>query len=335
MKILTKNKITTLKKPDYYLKYFLSDYAKPLIVTFSPANILIDNKEADQQQSPWGFEFLLNENVNVLSFSCINKKNWYRSKELFSFLHKISIELDSFKIKLGYGSSMGGYAVGAFADLLNLDRVLLINPISTLNKELVPFETRFSKYANILDWNSDFKDGTIMNSSGYIVYDPIYTLDAQHAKRYCKNLVPLKAFGLGHNMPEHLKNLKILKWLVREFIYDTLDIDLFYKKIRTRRTLRRYYTWMLSDENVHLTDLRSYIIKNYAKKNGFTIKQAKKIEFDYNDFELIKKVAVLCENIHPNYSLELMKLLKKFRPEAPYVNKKILFYEQTIKKDKK
>lgn len=74
-----------------------------------------------------------------------------RNLELTSFISEIGKVIKNFPERLGYGGSMGGGAAGSFAELLNLDRLLLLNLITTLNKDIVPWETRFQKYAS-LNW---------------------------------------------------------------------------------------------------------------------------------------------------------------------------------------
>lgn len=250
-------------------KYDFHDLSKPLIVTFSPANISVD-KVNGEYSSPWAFDFLRKKGLNVLSFSCSSKKNWYRSEPLRKFIDKLSKELPQFSEKIGYGSSMGAYAVSAYSNLLKLNRVLLINPISTLNRKLVPFETRFQTYARKFDWENGCFDGAKTKAKGFVVYDPLFHLDSTHAKRY-KGLVKLKVPGVGHNMPVHLNKMGILQDLVAKFIDDKLDVASFHKVARVRRDIKRYYTWMLSDENVHLTEYRKQVILKYALMKKFRV----------------------------------------------------------------
>ena len=247
-------------------KYFIVDKYSPVVITFSPANIVVN----ENSESPWAFDFLKQRGVNVFSFSCSTEKNWYRSKSLIQFLKKISEDLKEFPERLGYGSSMGGYAVSAFSQILGLDRILLINPISTLNRRIVPFETRFRTFANNLDWEFECFDGADTEALGYVIYDPIYRLDRKHAERY-KNLVHLRFPGVGHNMPKHLQDLRVLSTLVLNFIENSTDINDFFKKIRARRELPRYYQWRCSEENKHLTKKRRRVLEQYALQKNIRV----------------------------------------------------------------
>jgi hypothetical protein len=156
---------------------------------------------------------------------------------------------------------MGGFGASVFADVLHVDKLLLINPISTLKKDIAPFETRF-KYGQSLDWGGGYNDGAKNSASGYVVFDPLFDLDSNHAKRY-RHLEELKFFGVGHAMPAHLQKIGILSELFDQYISGAVDPDWFYKSIRKRRKYDHYYIWLMSDQNKHLTHLRRSIIKNY------------------------------------------------------------------------
>ena len=115
---------------DVYLKYSFHDVNAPLVITFSNAGEVtsLDDLQSDNY-SPWGFDFVKSYNVNVLSFSSIGKANWYRSAEFHSFIKSLSKQLKVFNEKLGYGGSMGGFAVSVFSNCLGINRQLLMNPI--------------------------------------------------------------------------------------------------------------------------------------------------------------------------------------------------------------
>ena len=212
---------------DVYVKYWLHDSNLPLVVIFSnaryPTRIL---DLSNPGYHPWGYRFIRKHGVNVLAFSCFESVNWYRSLIFHQYLRELAPVLQQkFPARIGYGSSLGGYATSAFADLLGLRRLLLLNPISTLNPDCVPWETRYAEARRNYIWDHSFQDGATTTSEGYIVYDPDFAPDAQHAKRYNKKFIHLCLPGVEHGMPVHLKKLGILKPLVTDFIFDTLDLQ--------------------------------------------------------------------------------------------------------------
>ncbi|MDO6804081.1 hypothetical protein Q4595_16665, partial [Wenyingzhuangia sp. 1_MG-2023] len=177
----------------------------PLVISFSNAGEVTNpNHIHETSYSPWGYEYLCKKNLNVISFSCMGETTWYRNDLFIDFLESFALQLKKFRRKIGYGGSMGGYAVSAFANLLELDNVLLMNPISSLNtSSLVPWETRFASAANGLNWEQRYNDGANLNCKGMIVYDPLFDLDNRHAKRY-KTLKHIHFPGVGHGIPKHL-----------------------------------------------------------------------------------------------------------------------------------
>lgn len=297
----------------------VSDYDKPLVITFSNAGETVSHKQWEQNNDNiWGYGYIRGMGLNVLSFSCLGKANWYRESVFHNFLEKLSEDLQCFPARLGYGGSMGAYAVSAFSNCLKIDRLLLLNPVSSLNKELVPFEKRF-RVAQDLDWESRFNDGAETNSNGIVIYDPIFDLDAKHAKRY-KDLSHYCLPGVGHQMPIHLKELKMLK-LCFEYFYNNRSLDdFFYKKIRARRSYDRYYKWMLSGANKHLTPQRRKVIQKYhrahlAKKNDNLIVSRADVRF------LLEQAIYLYDNSLYRNSFSLLDVLKRIVPNGEAINK--------------
>lgn len=193
--------------------------------------------EANNNISPWQYDFLKKSGHNVISFCCINSENWYRNNKFYQFIKHIAQYISIFDKRVGYGASMGAYGLSTYAKPLNIDSLLLFNPISTLNQKLVPFESRFWYYRKHLDWDSNIIDGADTEVNGIVIFDNLFRLDAEHSKRY-KNLTRLHLSGVGHSTMKALKDLNMLEWIIKEFIDSgTIDIKRFYQKARKRRYL--------------------------------------------------------------------------------------------------
>lgn len=247
----------------YHMNIFDKD--KPICITFS--NLGQITKDIDIKNPiyrPWGYNYILKKNINVLCFSSFNTPNWYISKDFNYFLTELASLLNILPRRFGYGGSMGGFGTALYSETLNLDKVLLINPISTLNKNVVNFETRFSKSLN-LDWDSNLNDSAICNKEGWVIYDPLFDLDRKHALRY-KNKTLLKFPGVGHGMPVHLNKLSLLDPIINSFLNGKIDKDWFYREVRKRKDYPHYYKWLLSNENKHLTPKRSDVINRFKEK---------------------------------------------------------------------
>lgn len=310
-----------------YYKFNFKFPNKPLVIVFSNAGFITSiNNTRDPDYSPWGYQYLLKKNVNILAFSSIEKLNWYRSPIFIKFLKNISAELQCFPLRLGYGGSMGGYAVGAFSELLNLDKILLLSPISTLNSKLIPWDERHIKYRIGLNWDSEYHDSANSTCEGVIVYDPLHSNDTKHAKRY-QNLKHLHFSGVGHDPSPSLQFLGLLDPLINNLITGKIINEyFFYKKIKARRFLPRYYEWMLCKENIHLTPKRKLVIE---KSHNKMLQMTKK--YSYTD--QLRDDAIKLEKTSIKAAYEIMKLAFQLRPDGPLIKKKIAEYQQLLDKN--
>lgn len=313
---------------DVFVKIHIEDVRTPLIYTFSNASDITQAGDVDSvDYSPWGFEFVKKRGLNVIGFSAFGSESWYRGSEFHLCLEENFSEVSKlFRSKFSYGSSMGGFGASVFADILGVDKLLLINPISTLNKELVPFETRF-KYGASLDWNGKYNDGTKNRASGYVVFDPLFDLDSKHAKRY-KQLDQLKFSGVGHAMPAHLQKIGVLGELFNRFFLGDVDHDWFYSAIRKRREYGHYYSWLMSNQNIHLTKTRKLIINNYFLK--YELECLRKKIINKNHVDIIRDAALKLERVDLASALQLMELALYFRPEGKGIQRKVVEYYSSV-----
>lgn len=327
--IKSKGKISTeFVVDDVFIKISIVNTDEPLVFTFSNAAEITKKQDLlNLDYAPWGFEFIKKRGHNIIAFSAFELESWYRSPKFHYYLENIFSQISLlFPYRFSYGSSMGGYGASAFTDVLNVDKLLLINPITTLNKEIVPFETRF-KYGGTLDWTGKYSDGAVTKAPGYVVYDSLYHVDTMHANRY-SNLKKLKFFGVGHAMPAHLKSIGILSELFDRFISDNLTDEWFYKSVRKRREYSRYYNWMMSSQNTHLTNYRKSIIKNYYL--AFQLKELEKKSINNKQIDLIRDSALKVEKYNLSYALSLMELASEFRPSGRGIIKKIDEYKYKL-----
>jgi hypothetical protein len=237
------------------------NFQKPIMIIFSNEATIV-SKDNIYSSGLYKDE-LKRLDINVIIFSGFEVFSSYRSRFFSIFISSLGVLLKVFPERVGYGSSLGGYGVSVFSETLNLDRVLLLNPISTLRHSLVPWEARFLRQQK-LDWNSGLHDGAEANCQGYIVYDPLFNIDKQHAQRY-SNLTPLKLYGVGHCMPLHLARLEMLSKLIMDFLNESIDESWFYQQAKNRRIYKGYYDWLLSKQNKRLNPIRAKVIKRYQR----------------------------------------------------------------------
>ena len=138
------------------------------------------------------------------------------------------------------GTSMGGYAACAFSGLAPGCNVIAFSPQSTLKKDLVPWEERFSS-GRKADWSGDFADAAAMTSAAgkvWLVYDPGIAEDRQHVERFDgPNIHKLRARHGGHKTALILRRAEILSTVVRAVVEDSLTEAGFYREYRAVRRL--------------------------------------------------------------------------------------------------
>ncbi len=310
---------------DVYFRYSIINYDLPLIIYFSHMGTVLSDEQINNDEFiPSDFKFLLEKNLNVITFYCIDEANWYRNYDFHRALESLGPLFLKFNLRLGYGGSMGGFGVSAFANILNLNRVLLFSPISSLNKSIAGWETRFKNRQRKYSWIGKYHDGSELNCSGYIVYDPLFKLDALHAKRYSK-LTHLKVPGVGHAMGEHLQCMGILKWLFDSFLGDTVNEVVFRRRARRRFSYQGYYKHMLSKSS--LTPKRREIVSRYYN-NLMKSNEDSRFELFEGDPDLLRDYAIKLEAYDLKMSEGLMALAHRMRPTGPTIKKKLEQYRK-------
>ena len=308
---------------DVYVKYHFVDLTKPLLFTFSPAGTDIQERDLTEDFAPWGYHLAQKQDVNIIAFQHLGKSNWFRNRNLIFFIEQLSTLLSPFKTKLGYGLSRGGFAVGAFAKLLKLDKVLLFHPVSTKNKLIAPWDDRSStEIAQQYDWQGDYHDLDLGDAKGYIIYDPTNRIDRQHAKRY-KQLTHLRVFGMGHGThATYLNKFGFYKQVAVDFIRNQqIDIAQFRLQTKTLRLREDYYKKLnkanaksahrqalLSTAHTILIDEKAAHVKEHQEKI---------------DIQPLIEVAIKHQDESPNDAIKLLEVAQQLVPDDPLVEHKL------------
>lgn len=226
-----------------------------LVVSFD--NLSSARDEAIDR-TPWGYGFVAKNGwsqLGVMTFA----PDWFRNDELLDYLKNLAKSgfLTRFRTVVMTGTSMGGYAACAFASLVPGCRVIAFSPQSTLKKELVPWEKRFSS-GRRADWSGPFADGaqeSLAASQVFLLYDPNFAEDVAHADRFTgPNVIRLKARYSGHKSALFLRRAGLLSTIVRETVEGTMSEQRFYEIYRGGRALPWYMNAVaarLSDTNRH------------------------------------------------------------------------------------
>jgi hypothetical protein len=212
-----------------------------LVVTFDNLDIAMEKRE---DKRPWGFAFIEKQGWSMLGVTAAGW-TWFRDPWVYNQFDALKEQgfFKRFKRVVFYGASMGGYGACAFAAACPGADVVAISPQSTLDKALVPFETRYKTA-----WGRDFsgKYGDAAKVSGKagrvtLIFDPYEPLDRGHVDRFsAENVVKLRAPLLGHRLGSSLQQMGILSPIVLAALNGTLTEAEFYQMLRKRKTFGRY-----------------------------------------------------------------------------------------------
>ncbi|MBL4917654.1 hypothetical protein [Szabonella alba] len=212
-----------------------------LVVTFDNLDIAMTKRE---DRRPWGFSFIEKQGWSMLGVMA-NGWTWYRDAWVSDQFDDLAASgfFKGFRRVVFYGASMGGYAACAFSGACPGASVLAISPQSTLDRSLVPFETRYRTA-----WGRDFSGpyGDAAQVSGAaervtILFDPYEPLDAGHVARFTgANVLKLRAPLLGHRLGSSLQQMGILAPITLGALNGTLTEAEFYRILRARKGFTRY-----------------------------------------------------------------------------------------------
>jgi hypothetical protein len=227
--------------PEGHSFLFLPRNPDVLVVTFDNLDIAM-NKRAERR--PWGFEFIEKQGWSMLGVLA-GGWTWYRNAWVSDEFDRLrdSGFFAQFKRVVFYGASMGGYAAAAFSGACPGADVVAISPQSTVDKSVVPWETRYSTV-----WNRDFTgpygDAALVSGAARrvtILFDPYEPLDAQHAARFdAPNVMKLRTPLLGHRLGSSLHQMGILSPIILSALDGSLTEAAFYARLRARKTFPRY-----------------------------------------------------------------------------------------------
>lgn len=194
----------------------------------------------------YGGDLLLRNAYDVIAFK-ISNDDWFQGIpfELFDAINKICCERGYLK-RIGYGSSMGGYAVIAFSKLLFIDIGLVFSPQYSIDES---FDTRWLAFAKKISWKYRIDKTTIHNNCSFVCVFDDKNLDRIHAEKI-KSIVSsdkIKEIILpysGHPVTHFLSESGVLKDIVLDCINSkSLDIRL----LRKNRRISKSYLKSISE----------------------------------------------------------------------------------------
>lgn len=209
-----------------------------LLVTFDNLSNVGDKSV---QREPWAYKFARDVNISHLGITA-QVSAWYRDPDLISRMQTLADDgfFDGYDRVVFAGVSMGAFASITFGSLVPGAHAVAINPQTTLDTEIVPWETRYEN-GRRQDWTLPLGDAAAL-TKGFervnVFYDPYHELDQQHIDRFeGDNIRIFKCRYSGHKTAVFLRRMDRLKEVMHHAIFDELTELEFYQMYRERRNL--------------------------------------------------------------------------------------------------
>jgi len=212
-----------------------------LVVTFDNLDIAMEKRD---DRRPWGYGYIEAQGWSVLGVMAPGW-TWYRDADVIAAFERLRDDgfFSHFKRVVFYGASMGGYAAAAFSGVAPGATVVAISPQSTLDKTVVPWETRYRKVWDA-DFSGPFGDASEVSHQArevHLFFDPYVSADASHAARFtAPNVRKWRCPLLGHRLGSSLSQMGVLPDIVTPAIDGSLTASGFRESLRARRDFPRY-----------------------------------------------------------------------------------------------
>lgn len=193
------------------------------------------------EREPWAYKFAQDSNISHLGIMA-HVSDWYRDPVLIERMQKLATDgfFDGYDRVVFAGVSMGGFASIVFGSLVPGAHAVAINPQSTLDEALVPWETRYEN-GRRQDWTLPLSDAAAL-TGGFervnVFYDPYHELDQAHVDRFGGDNVHIfNCRYSNHKTAVFLRKIDALKPVMHAAIFGELTELEFYRLYRARRNL--------------------------------------------------------------------------------------------------
>lgn len=261
------------RKSDSHSLVFIKRTNPVLMLSFDNLSNVSDRSPT---REPWAYQFCKSHDISHLGVMA-NVGNWFRDEWLIDQLESLAAG-GFFK---GYdrvvlsGTSMGAFAALTFASLSPGAHVIALNPQTTLDARIVPWEQRFWR-GRRQDWSlpySDAVEGAKTAAKVNLFYDPYFEPDVKQAARLdMKNVTTFKCWYSSHKSAVFLKKIGALKSVMEAATFGAITEAEFYSMYRKRRELR-WYSGALADyfERTGRKDSARAVAKLYRKLKRQTL----------------------------------------------------------------
>jgi pimeloyl-ACP methyl ester carboxylesterase len=184
------------------------------------------------RRRPFGESFAVKYGLNALHIVPADI-SWYQYPDMEACLAAVARHAAPGAAVVG--ASMGGYAAVTFADRIGAARSVALAPQYSIQRRLVPFETRWAAEAEataFFDW-----DGSLaQRCRHYVFFDPL-TPDADHASliaAHAPDVVPMPLPGGGHTIGKVLAEAGALSLIVLRVLREAPSAESLQAEIAPR-----------------------------------------------------------------------------------------------------
>lgn len=184
--------------------------------------------------APTAEEFFTARGINFVGVRGA-ANDWFQDDEILDVIEAVRVATPGGR-RVGYGGSMGGFAVINFAEDLELHSLVAVCPQFSIDPAKVPFEPRWRDEAAAITFRHD-KIGRISPiRRGYGIYDPA-TIDARHAAliRARHDIAPIELRFAGHDVLRMLTEAGVAAELLIGLVTDRFDRAAFVRNLRSGR----------------------------------------------------------------------------------------------------
>jgi hypothetical protein len=184
--------------------------------------------------APTALEFFVRRGINFIGVMP-EYNDWFQDDEILEAIAAIRSATQGAR-RIGFGGSMGGYAVINFSEDLDLDTTIAICPQFSIDRNKVPFEHRWQDEAAASAFRHDKVARIRPIRRGYAVFDPT-GIDAKHFELIARRhpLTPLGVYFAGHEQLRFLTRAGLMADLLLDIIGDRFDRAAFLARVRAVR----------------------------------------------------------------------------------------------------
>ncbi len=180
--------------------------------------------------------------------------DWFLSDELEDLMRIIAETASRYDEVMNYSGSMGGFGALLFSRATGAAKVFLISPQYSIDRAIVPFETRWETEAAALGLQAiDPKVFGSRDITGLVIFDPMIELDRLQAETVLRAFPGLTALKLpfgGHPAGKALHEAGLLGVMGRDIVNGRATPQSIRALFKVARRQSPLYWLMLGAANV-------------------------------------------------------------------------------------